>query len=136
MICVDTSVWIAAVRNPASAAGQHLFRLLEHGLVALAAPVRLELQAGAGSRVAERFASGAAALPVMVPARETWQQAGRWLLDAAKAGQRFGALDVLLAAIAGERKLRVWSLDGDFTRLAKLGYVELYTPEAITSDDA
>lgn len=126
MICVDTSVWIAATREPAGPTGLRLKLMLEDALVAMPAPVRLELQAGLPSGEAARFAGLSDALTTLVPALETWLRAERLLLEAGRRGQRFGPIDILVAAIANEHALRVWSLDADFARMARLGFVELH----------
>ena len=42
------------------------------------------------------------------------------------AGQRFGIGDLLVAGIAAENDCALWSLDPDFSRLARLGFVTLF----------
>ena len=49
-----------------------------------------------------------------------------WLGHTVESNQRFGATDLLIAAITSDRGARLWSLDGDFNRMARLGFVELY----------
>jgi predicted nucleic acid-binding protein len=51
-----------------------------------------------------------------------------WAERAAARGQRFGVGDLLVAAIAAEHGAAVWSLDADFARLKRLGFVALHTP--------
>jgi predicted nucleic acid-binding protein len=126
VICVDTSVWIEAEREPAGKTAHQLRAMVEDALVALAAPVRLELLAGVSRAEAARFATLAHALTTLVPAPETWLRAERLLVEAGQRGQRFGPVDVLVAAIAKEHALKVWSLDADFARMERLGFVELH----------
>ncbi len=126
MICVDTSVWIEALRGPATVAAVHLGELLETDVILLPAPVRLELLLGVSSRDRATLETHFAALALLVPAAASWLRAERWGADASAAGERFGVVDLLIAAAAAEAQASVWSLDADFERMQKLGFVELY----------
>ena len=100
--------------------------MLEDAQVAVAAPVRLELQAGLPKGEAARFAGLSGALTTLVPVPETWLRAEQLLVEAGQRGQRFGPIDILVAAIAQEHALKIWSLDSDFERMERLGFVELH----------
>ena len=66
------------------------------------------------------------ALPLLVPTEDTWQLIESWIAPAADKGQRFSVTDLLVAGLTHEIGALVWSLDGDFERLARFGYVQLY----------
>jgi predicted nucleic acid-binding protein len=128
VIFVDTSVWVEALRLGESAAALHLARLLDSGDVALSAPVRVEILAGASKRDHLRLRRVLSALPLFFPTEKTWVRTDDWLERASTAGERFGFADLMIAAIAVDQHARIWSLDGDFARMARLGFVELHQP--------
>jgi len=128
MIVVDTSVWVSALRSPRSPEAPVLSALLDADEVALPVPVRLELLAGVSIRDHDKLRRTLSALPLAVPADETWKTVERWIARAVRAGQRFGLGDLVIGALASDLGALVWSLDADFRRLQKLKLVELYEP--------
>jgi predicted nucleic acid-binding protein len=129
VICVDTSVWVAALRRGGSAEARHLFELLDTDDVALAAPVRAEILCGASRRERAHLRVVLSALPVFYPDAVTWDRIDRWIDQAGEAGERFGVTDMLIAAIAVEQRASIWSLDRDFTRMARLRFLALHCPD-------
>jgi predicted nucleic acid-binding protein len=128
MIVIDTSVWVSALRSTRSAESPVLSALLDADEVLLAAPVRTELLSGAGANQREALRSALTPLPIAYPTVETWRLIDSWTARALDRGERFGMGDLLIAAIAHEAGGLVWSLDGDFGRLARLQLIQLYEP--------
>jgi predicted nucleic acid-binding protein len=129
VIVIDTSIWIAAQRQPRI--DKVLQGLLEADEAALPLPVRLELWAGVAKqdRKAHRLAFDA--LPQLYPTDDTWQPLADWIAKAADAGQRFTITDLLIASLASEIGGLIWSLDTDFERMERLGFVATYQPPNI-----
>jgi predicted nucleic acid-binding protein len=126
VIVVDTSVWVSAMRHPGSDHALTLRALLDADEVALALPVRVELMAGVSRRDRTALARGLSALPVVRPSDETWHLIEGWVKTAAEGGQYFAVTDLLIAGVAREIGALIWSLDDDFSRMAPLGFVQLY----------
>lgn len=126
MIVVDTSVWMAAHRRPGGRDAQTLRALLDADEVLLASPVRLELLAGISRKDRARLTRALSGLPVLHPTEDTWHTIEGWIPKAADKGERFGLTDLLLAALADDVDALLWSLDGDFQRMADLKMVRLY----------
>lgn len=125
MIVVDTSVWIAAQRQPH--VETVLKELLEADEVAVALPVRLELWAGVATHDRKAHRAAFNAVPQLVPTEETWRPLTDWIALAADAGERFTVTDLLIASLAVEIGGLVWSLDKDFERMERLKIVSLYS---------
>ena len=101
--------------------------------MALPAPVKIELLGGVGRREGTRLRRLLGALPRLEPSPEVWGRLESWVERAAANGQRFGLGDLLIAATAAEGGNALWSLDGDFARMASLGFITLHDfppPEA------
>jgi predicted nucleic acid-binding protein len=128
VIVVDTSVWVDYLRYGRASVVPPLQALLDLDQVALVAPVRIELLSGAGRRDLVRLKRVLSALPLWLPTDSTWATIENWVGRAAARGQRFGVGDLLVAGIAAEHGAAVWSLDGDFARLKRLGLVALHAP--------
>jgi predicted nucleic acid-binding protein len=125
VIFVDTSVWVSFLCDANAPVQSRLVALLDDDEVALAAPVRFELLAGASQHDRARLRRILSALPLFFPSRDTWRLLDTWLDRAGRAGHRFAVGDALIAAIAAERGGSIWSLDSDFARMGALGLVKL-----------
>ena len=131
MIVVDTSVWVAALRSSASREARVFGALLDADEILLPVPVRTELLGGARRNDRSQLRRLLSALPLAYPDNHTWQLMDEWVERGSDAGDRFGVGDLLIAAITHEAGALVWSLDSDFERMARLGFVGLYDGGAV-----
>jgi predicted nucleic acid-binding protein len=128
MIVVDTSVWVAAFRDPEAPAARVLRQLLDADEVALPVPARTELLSGASQRDRPALRRALSALPLLYPRDDTWATIDGWVTCAADAGQCFSLGDLLIGVLSTELGALVWSLDADFERMEKLKLLHRYTP--------
>ena len=126
MIVVDTSVWVDSIGSRGTDTREKLTSLLDADEVALALPVRLELTAGLARKERGHFLRALSGLPVLVPTEDTWRLIESWVGPACDKGHHFAISDLLIAGLTHEIGGLVWSLDEDFARLEKLGYVHRY----------
>jgi predicted nucleic acid-binding protein len=128
MILVDTSVWVAALRAESGFEARRLQSLLDADDVSLAAPVRVEILAGASRSDRARLRRALSALPLLFPTEQTWRRIDDWVDRAGAAGEHFGFADLLIGAIGADHDQPIWSLDRDFERMARLRLLEAYRP--------
>jgi predicted nucleic acid-binding protein len=126
MIVVDTSVWIAALRDSKSETAGTLRGLLDADEVALPVPVRSELLMGTSGTTRAQLAERLGALSVLYPTDETWRTLDSWTERASRSGQTFSLGDLIVGIVASEVGALVWSLDKDFERMERLKLVRLF----------
>ncbi len=121
-VLVDTSVWIRADRRGHEAVKNRLRRLAVEGLVLMCWPIRVELLIGV--KKSERWAALDEQLSAFehVPVTDdTWHRAARLGYDLARRGQTVPLPDLVIAAAAMEQNVDLWTVDGDFKRIAGVG---------------
>jgi predicted nucleic acid-binding protein len=126
LILVDTSVWIEFFRGKNQRIGNEIQSLLDSDDVILAGPVRIEILSGASKNDFKKLRQLLSALPVFYPILKTWQRIDSWIEEAISSGERFGVGDLLIASIAVDQNSAIWSLDADFLRMEKLGWLKLH----------
>ncbi|RPJ63182.1 MAG: PIN domain-containing protein, partial [Acidobacteria bacterium] len=123
---VDTSVWIDYFRGSDQRLVEEVGKLLDSDQAALALPVRIEILGGSSKKDLPKLRRALSGLPTFVPGVATWELVEIWVEAAISKGERFGVTDLLIAAVAAEHGMRLWSLDGDFVRMEKLGFFRRY----------
>ena len=126
MILLDTSVWVEFFRGKNEKLGARVQELLDADSVILAAPVLIEILSGCSRTTYTTLRRLLSALPLWYPQTSTWHRMENWVAQAILKGERFGVGDLLIASIASDRQAILWSLDSDFKRMEKLGWLKLY----------
>lgn len=126
MILVDTSVWIEFFRGKNKKIGEEVQSLLDSDEIILAAPVRIEILSGCSKNNFKQLRQLLSALPVFYPSSTTWERIESWIEKAVSSGERFGVGDLLIASIAADQNSAIWSLDADFGRMEKFGWLDLH----------
>lgn len=121
----DTSVWIDAWRHPEGVCARGLRKFIDQDEVWLPLPVKLELLSGVGTRNYRQLQRQLSALPLLEPSTRSWELVEKWIYQATQKHVRFGILDLLIGALATEKQMPIWSLDGDFIAMNALGFVDI-----------
>jgi predicted nucleic acid-binding protein len=132
MILVDTSVWVEFLRSKRSAVVSALSELLDQDQVSVSPIIVMELLSGAPAREWDRLERLLSA-PVQRSLPEDWERRVRpWIHAASRKGDRFGVADLLIASTAQLHGDVIWSLDSDFARMEKLGWISRFVGKGIT----
>lgn len=121
MVIADSSVWIDFQRDPDSEVGRELRRLLAAGEVVMVGPVLTEvLQGSPSDSDLEIFASALTTLSFLESTQQTWVAAGRLNHLLKREGNILALGDLMIATLALEHDMPLYSLDGDFDRVPGL----------------
>lgn len=124
-VVVDTSVWVQYFRDPQSAHGDEVERLIGAGEVALVGVVYTELVRGArDERELLLLKHRLEALPFIEVSREIWRRAGELLFQLRRQGVSVPLPDAIIAAIALEGGHQLYTLDEHFQRVPGLRVYE------------
>ena len=128
MILVDTSVWIDFFSSSPGRAGAELRRLIEEAEpFALTGVVVAEVLQGL-IRDASRIEQYLAHWEMLEPRGfETYREAAAIYRAARAKGFTPTTIDAVIAAIALEHKASVFTLDQDFSRMARIAPLALYS---------
>ena len=128
MVLVDTSIWIDFFQAPESRTATELASLIkDHNRVALCGIVLQEILQGIRDRksfelVRERLIN----FPFIETNRETWVMAATLYRELRAQGITLPSVDVMIAAIALQNNMALFSLDGHFEALAQSNGLRLY----------
>ena len=119
-VLVDTSVWIEFFRKKDSSISSRLRRYLESNQVSFVGPVVIELYQGARTSKEIEVINQLLETVQYVEIRRThYQHAGEISYEAARKGQVFSVVDLILAVVAHDEQLRLFTLDTHFKDIAR-----------------
>lgn len=127
MILVDSSVWVDFFSSSPGKGGAELRRLISAGEpVAITGAVVTEVLQGL-TRDPDRIESFLSEFNLLEPAGfETYRLAASIFRKARAKGVSPSTIDTIIAAIALEHHTPIFTLDLDFSRLARLTPLEVY----------
>ncbi len=124
-VVVDTSQWVQYFRTGASAEAAEVDRLLALAEVVMVGVVYAELLCGARDETQFRALDEQLdALPFFEMTNTIWRDTGRILSDLQRRGLTIPLPDAVIAALALEHGLEVYTRDDHFQRIPEL---ELHT---------
>ena len=128
MILVDSSVWVDFFSFSPGPAGTELRRMIEEAdPFALAGVVVAEVLQGL-NRDSGRIEQYLAQWEMLEPRGfETYREAAAIYRIARRKGIALTTIDTLIAAIALEHRVSVFTLDQDFSRIARITQLALYS---------
>jgi len=128
VILPDTSVWVEYLRaEPRSAeagarvsAAEELDGKIELEQVVTCGPVIAELLAGVRGRQRDQLAEQLGAQPWTEIRRSDWLTVGHTAARLQERGQTTPLIDIQIAVCAVNADAELWTLDGDFERVAEI----------------
>lgn len=127
LVVVDTSIWIAYLRDRQSSITDTVEHLLNQARVASAAIILAELTHGARTtREADRLRAYFRPLHWIASQDAHWETAGILASQLRRRGKNTNLTDCYIAALATSAEAAIYSLDKHFGWIADLGGCTLY----------
>lgn len=121
MVIIDTSVWVRALRLPASAEKAEVDSLIASDDAAIVGTIIMELLRGARtSDDLHRLERQLDALPFLDTTKVTWMRAGELLARLDGGGRAIPLPDAVIAAHALQGEHSLYTLDDHFRRVPGL----------------
>jgi tRNA(fMet)-specific endonuclease VapC len=128
-ILVDTSVWIEFFRKKESSVSLRLREYVKLNHVVYTGPIAVELYQGArGSKEVEVIDQLFQTLPYVEITRQHYHHAGQISQKAARRGRIFSTVDLILAVVAHDEQIRLFSLDTHFKEIDQFCPIALEIP--------
>ncbi len=126
-ILVDTSIWVDFFRNKTLSTSQKLIQLLDQDRALLTGIVVTELVRGARNALElKTLRDLLKPVPQISTPEETWDFAGVLAYQLSKKGYAIFTVDAIIAAIAIQNQLKLFSGDKHFTFISKHSDLKMY----------
>jgi predicted nucleic acid-binding protein len=128
-ILVDTSVWIEFFRRKESSISFRLREYLKLNQTYYTGPIAVELYQGAKtSKEVEVIRQLLQTIHYVEITRSHYHHAGQISHQAARTGKIFSVVDLILAVVAYDEQLKLFSLDTHFKEISQFCPLTLETP--------
>jgi len=128
-ILVDTSVWIEFFRRKESSISLRLREYLKLNQTYYTGPIAVELYQGAKtSKEVEVIRQLLQTIHYVEITRSHYHHAGQISHQAARSGKIFSVVDLILAVVAYDEQLKLFSLDTHFKEISQFCPLTLETP--------
>jgi tRNA(fMet)-specific endonuclease VapC len=128
-ILVDTSVWIEFFRRKESSISLRLREYLKLNQTYYTGPIAVELYQGAKtSKEVEVIRQLLQTIHYVEITRSHYHHAGQISHQAARTGKIFSVVDLILAVVAYDEQLKLFSLDTHFKEISQFCPLTLETP--------
>lgn len=118
MILVDSSAWIATLRDPSSSIYCRIAAILEDQSCTCGVIIQEVLQGVHDPRLVRELYERLSLLPYLEASRETSLAAARLFYRCRARGIKIHTVDALIMALAIQHKVPVLTLDTDFEKVA------------------
>ncbi len=126
MILVDTSVWIEYFHLKNQKLYLDLTQRLEEDLLCISVVTRIELLTGISKKHKAKFSNALNVLTTFYPDVKDWMTIELWIEQGREDGFQFQISDLMIASAAQKNNCEIYTLDGDFKRMEKYGWVRLF----------
>lgn len=128
MILVDTSIWIEYFNFTNKKIYLDLRQRLEEDQLCISVVTRNELLSGISKKHYGKFSNALNVLTTYFPDLEDWKKIELWTEMAKNDGFHFQISDLIIASSAKKNDCEIYTLDGDFGRMEKYGWIQLFQP--------
>lgn len=129
-VLADTSVWVRFFRFAESREAVHLDGLLQARAVRSCAPVRVEVVSGARTeRERMQLRELFSAISCLDLPGDLWERVEEARFTLARKGIQASLIDLMIASVADQHEVALWTLDEDFSSIRSAVPFPRYIPE-------